>query len=155
MNNIKRSTILILTSFVLSGCCGATKSNAPPIYKKEIQHNDAALREAGDKVYFTCDSATLSKEAKQILIKQGEWLKTHLDATATIEGHCDEIGTDEYNLILGLRRAEFVKNFLIKQGIDEKRLSVISYGKTKPVKLEHNKYAYRANRSAVTTVFIE
>ena len=160
MNNLEQQIILILAAFVLAGCCGTKKSentSTVPVYEAEAKSRNTLLYEefkkiAGNKIYFTFDSSALSKEAKKKLKKQAEWLKANSNTVANIEGHCDEIGTEEYNIALGLRRAESVKNFFKERGIDQERLNVISYGKLNPEKLGHNKEAHRANRRAVTVV---
>lgn len=160
MNNIKQQIDLILATFILAACCGTKKSDVTgnvPVYEAEASDKISLQYEefkklAGNKVYFTFDSSILSKEAKDILIKQAEWLKANPSIIADVEGYCDEIGTDEYNFALGLRRAKAVKNFLEKYGVEQERLKVISYGKLNPAKLGHNKEAHRANRRAVTVV---
>jgi peptidoglycan-associated lipoprotein len=106
----------------------------------------------GNKVYFAFDSAILSQEAKDRLKKQAEWLVAHSNVIATIEGHCDERGSRNYNLALGLRRAEAAEKFLITQGIDQRRLTVVTYVKDKPEVEGHNKNAWRLNRRAVAII---
>ena len=160
MNNIKQNICLILATFILAACCGTKKSDVTgniPVYEAEASDKISLQYEefkklAGNKVYFNFDSSVLSKEAKDILIKQAEWLKAHPSIIADVEGYCDEIGTDEYNFALGLRRAKAVKNFLEQYGVEQERLKLISYGKLHSAKLGHNKGAYRANRRAVTVV---
>jgi len=159
MKNIEQLMLLILTSFALAGCCG-TKTDPSSIstlvHEAEIKDYESSYTDfkktAGNKIYFTFDSYALSKEAQKILIKQAEWLKANPNTIAYIEGHCDEIGTDEYNFTLGLKRAQSVKNFIEQRGVDKERLSVTSFGKTKADKYGHTKYVHRANRRAVTIV---
>ncbi len=107
---------------------------------------------AGDRIFFAFDSAEISPEAQQILRRQAEWLRRYPNVTVTIEGHCDERGTREYNLALGERRASAAKNVLIALGIPASRLSTISYGKERPAVLGSTEEAYAQNRRAVTTV---
>lgn len=159
MENIEQLMLLILTSFALVGCSGTNTAPSPistPIHEAEIKGDESSYTDfkktTGNKIYFTFDSYALSKEAKKILIKQAEWLKANSNTIADIEGHCDEIGTDEYNFTLGLKRAQSVKDFLVQYGVDKERLSVTSFGKTKANKYEHTKYVHRANRRAVTVV---
>ncbi len=106
---------------------------------------------AGDRVLFGFDSSEISPEAQAILAKQAGWLATN-GSNVTIEGHCDERGTREYNLALGEKRAQAVKNFLVSQGIAANRLNTISYGKEFPEFLGANEAAWGKNRRAVTVV---
>jgi len=106
----------------------------------------------GEKVYFSFDSAKLSEEAKTTLILQADWLNSHEKVAATIEGHCDEIGTQDYNVVLGLKRAESVRNALVEYGVKASRLSVISYGKSNPKDTGHTKKAHKVNRRTVTVI---
>jgi peptidoglycan-associated lipoprotein len=86
-----------------------------------------------DQVLFAYDSSELSASARDILAKQAEWMNYHSRTRFTIEGHCDERGTREYNLALGERRATAVKNYLVSLNVPASRLSTISYGKERPV----------------------
>ena len=106
----------------------------------------------GDRVLFDYDSSVLSAEARQTLEKQAAWLKRFPDVRFVVEGHCDERGTREYNLALGERRAAAAKNYLVALGVDESRLSTISYGKERPYALEHDESAWSQNRRAVSVV---
>ena len=105
----------------------------------------------GDRVYFDYDSADLDSDAKELLQDQVAWIKQH-NASVTIEGHCDERGTREYNLALGEKRAQAVKNFLISMGIMSSNVSTISYGKERPAVVGSNDGAWSQNRRSVTTV---
>src|SRR5437588_3462899 len=87
---------------------------------------------AGDRVFFDYDRADITPEGQQILRRQSEWLRRYPNVSVTIEGHTDERGTREYNLALGERRAQAVKNVLVALGIPASRLSTISYGKERP-----------------------
>jgi len=107
---------------------------------------------AGDRVFFAYDRAEISPEAQQILRRQSEWLRRYPNVSVTIEGHCDERGTREYNLALGERRAQSVKNVLVALGIPAGRIQTISYGKERPeIPLSDNQ-SYAQNRRGVTTV---
>ena len=88
---------------------------------------------AGDRVFFEFDRSDISSEAQQILERQASWLQHYPNVSVTIEGHCDERGTREYNLALGERRADAVKNVLVAAGIPASRISTISYGKERPI----------------------
>ena len=105
-----------------------------------------------DTVFFAFDSSTLSSEAQAALDPQVAWLKNHEDVNVIVQGHCDDRGTREYNLALGERRANAVKQYLVSQGIEESRISTISYGKERPAVLGNNEAAWAQNRRAITVV---
>ncbi len=106
----------------------------------------------GDRVFFGYDSSDLDSDALELLQDQVAWLKQNSDVTVTIEGHCDERGTREYNLALGEKRAQAVKNYLIGLGINPDRISTISYGKERPAVVGSNDGAWAQNRRSVTLV---
>src|ERR1700722_14232388 len=107
---------------------------------------------AGDRVFFAYDQATISPEGQQILQRQADWLKRYGNVAVTIEGHCDERGTREYNLALGERRAAAVKNVLVALGTPAARVSTISYGKERPIVVGSDEEGYAQNRVGITTV---
>src|SRR5271170_4887535 len=100
----------------------------------------------GDRVYFDTDQSVVREDGRQTLNKQAEWLKKYTNYPITIEGKCDERGTREYNLALGERRANAVKDYLAASGVSASRLSTISYGKERPVVLGSNEAAWAQNR---------
>ena len=106
----------------------------------------------GDRVFFGYDSSDLDSDALELLQDQVAWLKQNSDVSVTIEGHCDERGTREYNLALGEKRAQAVKNYLIGWGINPDRVSTISYGKERPAVVGSNDGAWAQNRRSVTLV---
>ena len=106
----------------------------------------------GDRVFFEYDSSDLDSDALELLQDQVAWLKQNSDVSVTIEGHCDERGTREYNLALGEKRAQAVKNYLIGLGINPDRVSTISYGKERPAVVGSNDGAWAQNRRSVTVV---
>jgi len=99
-----------------------------------------------EDIYFEFDKSTLTPAAQDNLMKKADWLRENPDATVTIEGHCDDRGTNEYNLALGDRRAESAKAFLVDLGIDGSRLTTISYGEERPVDPRNNEEAWAKNR---------
>lgn len=107
---------------------------------------------AGDRVFFAYDQSTISSEGQQILQRQADWLKRYPQVSVTIEGHCDERGTREYNLALGERRATAVKNVLVALGIPAARIKTISYGKERPIVVGSDEAGYAQNRVGITTV---
>jgi peptidoglycan-associated lipoprotein len=106
----------------------------------------------GDRVFFDYDRYDLKDEGRATLQRQAAWMKMHPDVTVTVEGHCDERGTREYNLALGSRRATASKDYLVSLGVDSARVSTISYGKERPVCVESAESCWSINRRAVTVV---
>ena len=106
----------------------------------------------GDRVFFNYDSSDLDTDAQELLQDQVAWLKQYSDVSVIIEGHCDERGTREYNLALGEKRAQSVKNYIINLGISADRVSTISYGKERPAVVGSNDGAWAQNRRSVTIV---
>lgn len=106
----------------------------------------------GDRVFFDYDSASVSGESTSILDKQAAWLRTYPSTMIIIEGHSDERGTREYNLALGERRANAVKNYLVTLGISGNRLTTTTYGKERPAVLGSNPAAWKRNRRGVLVV---
>ncbi len=106
----------------------------------------------GDRVFFDYDSSELATNAQRTLQRQAEWFKMNPSVNATVEGHCDERGTREYNLALGERRANSAKNYLVSLGVDASRLSIISYGKEYPEDPGQSEVAWSKNRRSVTVV---
>ncbi len=114
----------------------------------------AAAREAAEtafvneNIHFAFNSSVLSGQARQILNSMAKYLRTNPDITITVEGHCDDRGTDAYNITLGKRRAESVKNLLADLGIDTNRLKIVSYGEERPIAMGHNEASWAKNRRA-------
>jgi peptidoglycan-associated lipoprotein len=106
----------------------------------------------GDRVFFDLDKSDLKPEARRTLERQAAWLKQYGNVAVTIEGHCDERGTREYNLALGDRRAKAASNYLASLGIAANRIRTISYGKERPAVLGSNEAAWSQNRRGVTVV---
>ena len=97
-------------------------------------------------VYFNFDDATLTGDTRKVLKQKVDWLRANPDVSVVIEGHCDERGTEEYNIALGQRRAQSIKMFLMNAGINGSRLQTISYGEEQPIALGHNEAAWAKNR---------
>ena len=128
------------------GAGGIGATNIVPGSQQDLEAS------AGDRVFFAFDRSDISAEAREILTRQADWLRRYPNVTVTIEGHCDERGTREYNLALGERRAQAVKNVLVALGIPASRITTISYGKERPIVVGSNEEAWAQNRVAVTTV---
>ena len=110
------------------------------------------LVEVGDRVFFDYDQSSFKKEGIETLKRQARFLIANQNITITIEGHCDARGTREYNLALGEKRAYSVKSFLTSLGVEDSRISIISFGKEKLQSLENNEKAWAQSRTAITTI---
>ncbi|MGB2166036.1 MAG: peptidoglycan-associated lipoprotein Pal [Candidatus Puniceispirillales bacterium] len=106
----------------------------------------------GDRVLFDFDSYELTSSAKSVLNKQANFLSSNPSVRITIEGHCDERGTREYNLALGESRAAATRDYLVAQGVNPARIKIISYGKERPAVIGSNEDAWRFNRRAVSVI---
>lgn len=106
----------------------------------------------GDRVFFGYDHYDISSEAAQILKGQADWMAKYPNVNLSIEGHCDERGTREYNLALGERRANSVKNYLTGLGVSADRIHTVSYGKERPAVMGSNAEAWAQNRRGVSVV---
>ena len=118
-----------------------------------LRSEEAASEAAGaafvnETIHFSFDSALLSDQAQQILNDKADYLRTNSGVTVTVEGHCDERGTDAYNIALGERRAESVKNFLVDLGISANRLNSVSYGEERPIAIGQDEASWAKNRRA-------
>lgn len=106
----------------------------------------------GDRIFYATDQSDLQPDARATLEGWSQWLRQYPSATLTVEGHCDERGTREYNLALGERRASAAKNYLVALGINPNRIATISYGKERPAVLGSNEFAWAQNRRGVAAV---
>jgi len=114
--------------------------------KKEIKKAEGELAKILKNIYFDFDKYDLKADAIKTLKKIGDYLRKHSDVKILIEGHCDERGTREYNLVLGEQRALSARDFLINYGISPKRLYTVSYGEDKPADPRHCEEAWAKNR---------
>ena len=149
--NLKNIFILIFTTLILSACSTAKKSSNVDgdVYtgKATVEYLAAGV---ADRVFFATNKSSLSTKSRETLRKQATYLRKNKKLNVTIEGHADERGTREYNLALGERRANAAKDYLMTYGISGKRISVISYGKEKPVNPGSDVLAWSQNRRSVT-----
>jgi peptidoglycan-associated lipoprotein len=116
--------------------------------EREREEQAALQRFLNEHIHFEFDKSRLLPRAKEILRHNAKWLLAHPDVDVTIEGHCDERGTNEYNLALGDRRAQSAKRYLVDLGVDPERLFTVSYGEEKPLDPRHNEAAWAKNRRA-------
>jgi peptidoglycan-associated lipoprotein len=129
-----------------NGAGGARGAAARPGTQDDMVVN------VGDRVFFDFDRSDLTTEAQATLDRQATWLKKYSSAKVTLEGHCDERGTREYNIALGERRATAAKNYLVAAGISSSRVDTISYGKERPAVVGSNEASWAQNRRAVTII---
>ena len=113
---------------------------------------DLVAKAGSDTVYFGTDEYLIDDASKATLAAQARWMLAHPNVRSSIEGHCDERGTREYNIALGERRANAARDYLISQGVPANRLLVISWGKERPAAVGSNEQAWAQNRRAVTVV---
>ena len=149
--NLKNTLLVILATLVLSACSTAKKSGNVDgdVYtgKETVEYLASGVP---DRVFFATNRSSLTTAARETLRKQATYLRKNKNLNVTIEGHADERGTREYNLALGERRANAAKDYLMTYGISGKRISVISYGKEKPVNPASTPLAWSQNRRSVT-----
>jgi peptidoglycan-associated lipoprotein len=128
------------------GAAGAGGGAAVPGSQQDFVVN------VGDRVFFDSDSTELTMQSRATLDKQAQWLTTYNRYAFTIEGHADERGTREYNIALGARRAQAVRDYLASRGIEPSRMRTISYGKERPVAVCDDISCWSQNRRAVTVI---
>lgn len=121
---------------------GSASRQMEEIRAEQIASAAAGLRD----VFFAYDSFAISEEGRQALARNAEWIKSNPGVQLKVEGHCDERGTSAYNLVLGEKRAKSIRNYLVELGVAPKQLSVVSYGKERPVCTEHAESCYSQNR---------
>jgi len=114
---------------------------------EEIRAEQSASAAAGLRdVFFAFDSFAISEEGRQALARNADWIKSKQGVYVKIEGHCDERGTSAYNMVLGEKRAKAARNYLVELGVAPKQLSIVSYGKERPMCTEHAESCYSQNR---------
>ena len=148
-----RVLLVTLVGMVLTACATQVKKGTGMMQGDVYTGTDTVEYLATgvkDRVFFATNKSTLTTASRDTLRKQAAWMRKKSDLSFTIEGHADERGTREYNLALGERRANTVKDYLMTYGISGSRLSVISYGKERPVNSGSNPLAWSQNRRSVT-----
>jgi len=141
---------VIVAGLMIAGCAkqqvDQTSSSATPGSQQDFVVN------VGDRVFFETDSSELTEQARATLDKQAQWLNNYNRYAFTIEGHADERGTREYNIALGARRAQTVREYMVSRGIAAQRMRTISYGKERPVAVCDDISCWSQNRRAVTVL---
>ncbi|EGD57951.1 OmpA/MotB [Novosphingobium nitrogenifigens DSM 19370] len=159
---------VVLASLALAGCAGkpkelppqpeaATTTRTPPPPPTPAPAGPVPGSQAdflasviSDTIHFELDKYNVDTESQGILQSQAQWLAKYPGKKITIEGHCDERGTREYNLALGERRANAAKTYLVGLGVDASRINTVSYGKERPIALGSDEASWAKNRRAVT-----
>ena len=151
----KNIFLVMFLSFVLSAC--ATQTSTKKIDSQiqgDVYTGTDTVEYLADgvpnRVFFATNESVLTTASRETLRKQAAWLRKNSEITVVLEGHADERGTREYNLALGERRANAAKDYLMTYGISSSRISVISYGKERPVDAGSNPLAWSKNRRSVT-----
>ena len=148
---LKNSFLVVLACLVLSAC--ATKKVSTQIQGDVYTGTDTVEYLASgvpDRVFFATNESVLTTASRETLRKQATWLRKNSKITIVLEGHAEERGTREYNLALGERRANAAKDYLMTYGISSDRISVLSYGKERPIDSGSNPLAWSKNRRSVS-----
>jgi peptidoglycan-associated lipoprotein len=145
--------VFVIAALAIAGCAkqqaeqtAAMAGAAAPGSQQDFVVN------VGDRVFFETDSSELTPQAQATLDKQAQWLNLYNRYAFTIEGHADERGTREYNIALGARRAQTVRDYLVSRGVSAQRMHTISYGKERPVAVCDDISCWSQNRRAVTVL---
>ena len=149
--NLKNIIAIVFATLILSACSTAKKTGDidGDVYtgKETVEYLASGVP---DRVFFATNKSSLTTASRATLRKQATFLRKNKNLNVTIEGHADERGTREYNLALGERRANAARDYLMTYGISGKRISVISYGKEKPINPKSSPIAWSQNRRSVT-----
>jgi peptidoglycan-associated lipoprotein len=143
--------VAIVAALAMAGCAKNSDQSLAAGAATPGSQQDFVVN-VGDRVFFDTDSSELSDQARATLDKQAQWLNNYNRYSFTIEGHADERGTREYNIALGARRAETVRQYLVSRGVAASRMRTISYGKERPVALCNDISCWSQNRRAVTVL---
>ena len=152
---LKNAFLIILAGLVLTACATKkTSTSSSGQMQGDIYTGTDTIKELAkgvpDRVFFATNETVLTTASRETLRKQAGWLRKNSDINVVLEGHADERGTREYNLALGERRANSAKDYLMTYGISSERISVLSYGKERPVDSGSSPLAWSKNRRSVT-----
>ena len=148
--NLRNFFLILFATFALSACSTAKKSQTSgDVYtgNATVEYLASGVK---DRVFFATNKSSLTSASRATLRKQATYLRKNKNLNVTVEGHADERGTREYNLALGERRANAAKDYLMTYGVSADRISVISYGKERPVDSGSNPLSWSKNRRSVT-----
>ena len=155
--NLRKILLVVFASLLVTACATqkrAAKDSGSGLIQSDIYTGTDTVEFLAtgvkDRVFFATNKSILTTASRDTLRKQAAWMRKNKDITVTVEGHADERGTREYNLALGERRANAVKDYLLTYGISGGRVSVISYGKERPVNSGSSPLAWSQNRRSVT-----
>jgi len=155
--NLRNFLLVVFASLLLTACATqkkVAKESASGLIQSDVFTGTDTVEFLAtgvkDRVFFATNKSILTTAARDTLRKQAAWMRKNKDITVTVEGHADERGTREYNLALGDRRANAVKDYLLTYGISGGRIAVISYGKERPVNSGSSPLAWSQNRRSVT-----
>lgn len=169
MHTLSRSLLIATAVIALAGCSKKAPEVLPPAPVDSARPDTSASDDMSgapvkgsqadfvasvmsDRIFFGLDKYDIDTQSQSTLRSQAQWMMANPGAHVTVEGHCDERGTRDYNLALGERRANAAKNYLASLGVDPARISTISYGKERPVALGSDEASWAQNRRAVTIV---
>jgi peptidoglycan-associated lipoprotein len=144
--------VFVLGALAIAGCAKQQADQTALAGAAAPGSQQDFIVNVGDRVFFDTDSSELSPQARNTLDKQAQWLNQYNHYAFTIEGHADERGTREYNIALGARRAQTVREYLVSRGVMAQRMHTISYGKERPVAVCNDISCWSQNRRAVTVL---
>tara|TARA_Y100000590_G_scaffold462166_1_gene625586 strand:+ start:674 stop:1168 length:495 start_codon:yes stop_codon:yes gene_type:complete len=158
LSKILKNTFLVVLLTVVVSACATKKTTTATKIDGQIQGDvytgtdtvEYLAKGVPDRVFFATNESILTTKSRDTLRKQAAWLRENTNVNVVVEGHADERGTREYNLALGERRANAAKDYLMTYGISADRISVISYGKERPVDAGSNPLSWSKNRRSVT-----
>ena len=153
LNKILKNAFLVVVACMVLTACATQKKSTGQMQGDVYTGTDTVEYLASgvpDRVFFATNESVLTTRSRDTLRKQAAWLRKNSEINVVLEGHADERGTREYNLALGERRANAAKDYLMTYGISSNRISVISYGKERPVDSGSNPLAWSKNRRSVT-----
>jgi len=150
----KNTLLVIMAGLILTACATTKKVETTSQMQSDVYTGTDTVEYLAsgvpDRVFFATNESILTTRSRDTLRKQATWLRANSEITVVLEGHADERGTREYNLALGERRANAAKDYLMTYGVSSNRISVISYGKERPVDAGSNPLAWSKNRRSVT-----
>ena len=151
---LKNTFLVLMASFILTACATTKKVSMDNQMQGDVYTGTDTVKYLAsgvpDRVFFATNESVLTTASRDTLRKQATWLRANSEITVVLEGHADERGTREYNLALGERRANSAKDYLMTYGVSASRISVISYGKERPVDAGSNPLSWSKNRRSVT-----